>query len=310
MVRRRSRPRRARRGGRPSPGRGAASGGPTVGRTRTVKRSNGGASPGRSTKWRMSPRTTPNRGGTAARISSYDPARGHQNSSASLGITQSAACSTAACRDIRVTHSAWRSTSASSRFTTTRSSCACLRRISEVPSVEPVVGDKHDVDAPSEVVSEPGVDEVRLVPDEQCHRDPHQGLRTTLRGDRPQTPLETRGRSRLERGDPRLQLVDPAAHPDEIGLTQHGGIDGKGAVVGRRRPCERQAACPPHPRERSASRSLHVLDEDARCEGLRPLLAPVPTSSSKTSALRPRSLSWNESAWYAAPGPATTSSPA
>ena len=52
------------------------------------------------------PRTTPNRSGTAARTSFSDPSRGHQNSSASALTTQSASCSVAASRAMRVTHSA------------------------------------------------------------------------------------------------------------------------------------------------------------------------------------------------------------
>ena len=45
---------------------------------------------------------------TASSTSGSEPPRGHQNSSASPLITQSAACSVAARRAIRVTHSRWR----------------------------------------------------------------------------------------------------------------------------------------------------------------------------------------------------------
>ena len=50
--------------------------------------------------------TTPYLSGTAANTSFREPPRGHQNSSASLRSTQSASCSVAARRAIRVTHSA------------------------------------------------------------------------------------------------------------------------------------------------------------------------------------------------------------
>ncbi len=58
-------------------------------------------SSGRGRKWRQQPRTTPNRAGTVASTSFSDPPRGHQNSSASELITQSAPWSVAASRAIR-----------------------------------------------------------------------------------------------------------------------------------------------------------------------------------------------------------------
>src|SRR5205814_151022 len=64
--------------------------------------------PGRSglgAKLRHIPLTLPNRGGTAVNTSFSVPARGHQNSSASLLITQSAPKSVAAIRAMRVTTS-------------------------------------------------------------------------------------------------------------------------------------------------------------------------------------------------------------
>ena len=90
----------------------------------------------RGTKWRQHPRTTPKREGTAPSTSFNDPPRGHQNSSASELITQSAPKSVAASRAIRVTHSSWRMSSPLSRMRCRTPSRSYRSRISVVPSSE------------------------------------------------------------------------------------------------------------------------------------------------------------------------------
>ena len=94
-----------------------------------------------------------------------EPARGHQNSSASLGITQSAPYSVAARRAMRVCHSACRATCDSSRITSSTPSLAYRSRISDVPSPE-LARRNDEVDPGSEVEREVNVHDVRLVPDE------------------------------------------------------------------------------------------------------------------------------------------------
>ena len=72
---------------------------------RTVIRSAKCSSPGLGQKTRRNAPTVPYRGGTAESTSESDAPRGHQNSSASELITQSAPYSVAASRAMRVTHS-------------------------------------------------------------------------------------------------------------------------------------------------------------------------------------------------------------
>ena len=80
--------------------------------------------------------TIPYASGTAASTSFSDPPRGHQNSSASVLITQSAPYSVAARRAMRVTHSPWRSPRPARGSGGRCPSRAYDSRISVVPSWE------------------------------------------------------------------------------------------------------------------------------------------------------------------------------
>ena len=141
---------------------------------RTVMRSaKKDPSSGRGRKWRQQPRTTPYRSGTVASTSFNDPPRGHQNSSASAWSTQSASCSVAASRAMRVTHSAWRMSSLGSRRS--RSTARALVPLENLgrPVARGVVRRDHEVDAGVQVVRELRVDDVRLVAREERHDELH-----------------------------------------------------------------------------------------------------------------------------------------
>ena len=91
--------------------------------SRSVIRSwNGRPSSGTGTKWRTNDWTSPYRRGIVPSTSGSEPPRGHQNSSTSPLITQSAPCSVAARRAMRVTHSRCRNGPSGSRITRTRPS--------------------------------------------------------------------------------------------------------------------------------------------------------------------------------------------
>ena len=128
---------------------------------------------GRRTKWRHRPRTAPYRGGTAARISRIVPRLGHQNSSASQLITQSAPCSVAASRAIRVTHAACSRVSPSSRRR--RSTPVAFVASEDVGRAVDgaMVGREDEIDSALEVVADARLDDVRLVADEQGEDELH-----------------------------------------------------------------------------------------------------------------------------------------
>ena len=69
-----------------------------------IRCQNGRSSSARGTKLTRLQTTTPACAGTDSRVERRSPSRGHQNSSASLLITQSAPSSAAAILAIRVTH--------------------------------------------------------------------------------------------------------------------------------------------------------------------------------------------------------------
>ena len=86
--------------------------------SRSVMRSsNERPSSGTGTKWRTNDWTSPYRRGIEPSTSGSEPPRGHQNSSTSPLITQSAPCSLAARRAMRVTHSRCRNGPSGSRIT-------------------------------------------------------------------------------------------------------------------------------------------------------------------------------------------------
>ncbi len=91
---------------------------------------------GRGTKFRHAARTTPWCGGTDSSTSRRLAPRGHQNSSASELITQSAPKSVAASRAMRVTHSLCRRSSPGSRIRWSLPSRAYRSSTSVVPSSE------------------------------------------------------------------------------------------------------------------------------------------------------------------------------
>ena len=130
-------------------------------------------SSGRGRKWRQQPRTTPYRAGTVARTSFSDPPRGHQNSSASVWITQSAACSVAASRAIRVTHSSWRMSVG--RLANELQTACALVPLEDLgrPVGRCVVRRDDVVDTGMQVICDLRVDDVRLVPREERHDDLH-----------------------------------------------------------------------------------------------------------------------------------------
>ena len=82
-----------------------------------------------------------------ASTSCSDPPRGHQNSSASPLITQSAPCSVAARRAIRVTHSRWRNGPSGSRSSADAAVALVPREDFLRPVGRRMVGDDHLVDA-------------------------------------------------------------------------------------------------------------------------------------------------------------------
>ncbi len=199
------------------------------------------ASPGRRTKWRMRPRTTPYRGGTAPRSSCERAAPGPPEL---VGVARDHPVGPVldggqpghARHPLRLA----KHLRAPRGCTTTRVVASVLARGSRTSRPRAVIGDDHEVDPAGEVVAKPHVDEVCLVPDEQGHDDAHQGLRVAFRREQPEAPFQARRHARLELGDPPLELVDPAAHPDEVRLTEHGCVDGEGAVLGRGGPSERR----------------------------------------------------------------------
>ena len=146
-----------------------------VARRSVIRSPNQPWSPQGGTKFRVSARTTPYSAGTEASASGIEPARGHQNSSASLAITQSAPCSVAARRAIRVCHSACRATCDSSRITRSTPSRAYRLENLRRSVARAVVGRDHEVHPGGEVEREVGVHDVRLVPDKQRQHDLHAG---------------------------------------------------------------------------------------------------------------------------------------
>ena len=101
------------------------------------------------------------------------PPRGHQNSSTSPLITQSAPCSLAARRAIRVTHSRCLNGPSGSRITRTTTVSLVSGQHVLGAVARRVIGDEDEVDACTEVELEVLLDDVALVAREQGHHDPH-----------------------------------------------------------------------------------------------------------------------------------------
>ena len=154
----------------------------------------------------------------------------------------------------------------SSRRTTTRPSPACSRRISDVPSIERWSVTSTTSTPAREVIAEPGVDDVCLVPDEQRHRDSHQGSAGARRR-RDRSRRSSRRRTRVSSAATRgssssslRRIRTRSASPSTAASTAKAASS---AAVGRGKA---SGASGLSPRRRSASRSRVSSTSRPRCE--------------------------------------------
>ena len=217
--------RRRARDGRPSGGRGRSSPCRPDGRAsrdgRSCARRRTPPSSGRGRKWRQQPRTTPKRSGTAARTSFSVPPRGHQNSSASEWITQSAPCSVAARRAIRVTH---RPGACRRRPPGGGGGALCARTARGSPSFRrsSVVRRDDEVDSRVQVEGELRVDHVGLVTRQERHDEPHPSTArasttasTTRSAARPSTTPTTCSTARRRSAGELVRTLERALDPGD-----------------------------------------------------------------------------------------------